>query len=893
MRLLFEVTGYEDSIGKTILTNYAKGIEKTEKRFIHWDGVAFRSVNLKTSKSKKKIKKENNNELPQKIRRARKETDSSYIRMKMGYLQLIHIFSPSVRWIGIVLSLPFVVLAMVVIYLYKIIKFLLSKGYILARMVKKELTKFSFTEGDVVVVDFAKINEKMMHELDTISNKLSSFSVVCMVQDNAIKKDSLRKEIASDYSTGYAVRWVAKNADAVVYGSDTLKEMFEAYCEAEEISLSQKQIVNDAGAKSSEDVANQVAKKVNGISIPKNYIVTFGDFSENCNQDILYRSFAYLFDTKDHDSIPNLVLVGDNRNTKQLTECIKKDPRVITKMTMIPFYPEMVEQLIRDAMFVLIPDCVMSSKYILFQSLNLGKVCIVSDSGCLDETEKALTICSEKNDVIGWANAISDVFIKEQVRKQKEQLIADKWEPKSWKAASESLLNIINQSLEAGKDGAEASGSELYYDLTLFVNLSNAKANISGIPRTQLILARKLWNMTKKIHFFAIINGGYIEIDSNVIEEILDESLKIDQGFKKCAERLRTISIETRKIDFFSLKNALAMFLSVLPDKLILTGVKIQKKRKKRVDLIYGLPFNKGDIVFSAGTGFLEEEAEAFLEEKEQRGFLYYQLLYDFTPVLTPQTHTVETNEYYDKFFEWSYKASDVVFYGGEAAMKDGEDYVKQNNLPMRPGKVVRFGSDIGNFEGVSKVTEKDIYDKYKIGNSFLLTVGSIEPRKNYETLYMAYQWWQKFRDPDTLPQLVVAGYPGWKSEEFLEKVKHDSTVKDKIIICTPSDEELDYLYRNCRYTVLASQYEGWSLTVPQSMRYNKFCLASDVNPLVEIGKDFLDYVHPLDIKGWAEKMDQYYFDEKLLEEKEQRIKDEWHSITWAECADKLYQDLI
>ena len=93
-------------------------------------------------------------------------------------------------------------------------------------------------------------------------------------------------------------------------------------------------------------------------------------------------------------------------------------------------------------------------------------------------------------------------------------------------------------------------------------------------------------------------------------------------------------------------------------------------------------------------------------------------------------------------------------------------------------------------------------------------------------------------------------------------------------------------------FTVLASHYEGWSLTLPESLNYGKFCIASKVEPLMEIGKDFIDYVQPWDVAGWAEKILYYFSHPEVLKEREAYIEKEWHAVSWEECAEQVAEEL-
>ena len=63
----------------------------------------------------------------------------------------------------------------------------------------------------------------------------------------------------------------------------------------------------------------------------------------------------------------------------------------------------------------------------------------------------------------------------------------------------------------------------------------------------------------------------------------------------------------------------------------------------------------------------------------------------------------------------------------------------------------------------------------------------------------------------------------------------------------TPSDAELAFLYRNCRFTVFPSLYEGWGLPIGESLWFGKLCIASKTSSMPEVGGDLVDYVDPKD----------------------------------------------
>jgi len=311
----------------------------------------------------------------------------------------------------------------------------------------------------------------------------------------------------------------------------------------------------------------------------------------------------------------------------------------------------------------------------------------------------------------------------------------------------------------------------------------------------------------------------------------------------------------------------------------------------------YNVPFHVGDIVFTAGTSSGEATYKKLLNTKKQIGYRYCPVIYDFTPVLLPQVHQKETVKFYHPFLEFNAEMADFIFYGGETARRDGIAYQKEHGLPVPPSCAIKFGSDIHREDEEDERTDeekadrvKEIFKYYGIKGPYILSVGTMEIRKNYETLYRAYL--RMLESSDDVPQMVFAGHPGWKTNDFIATLDRDERVKGKIIHFAPSDEELDVLYKNCEFTVLASLYEGWSLTLPESYWYGKFCLCCDTPALKETAGDLAEYIHGWDEKKWAERIMYYHASPEALKQREKAIAEHWHPISWADCAKTILKQL-
>ena len=90
---------------------------------------------------------------------------------------------------------------------------------------------------------------------------------------------------------------------------------------------------------------------------------------------------------------------------------------------------------------------------------------------------------------------------------------------------------------------------------------------------------------------------------------------------------------------------------------------------------------------------------------------------------------------------------------------------------------------------------------------STLLTVGTVEPRKNYELII---DFWKLYgKSLSDVERLIVIGAPGWKSEKTQRALSQLTKAK---WIKNSCDGSLNYFYENAKYFVSASKDEGFNL---------------------------------------------------------------------------------
>lgn len=762
----------------------------------------------------------------------------------------------------------------------------------------EEKFKYPFKEGDIVF-SCGWYTSNKEYQYSKVKSELRNILLIYMVYDLMLVKKDLKHLYGAASAFENYLSWIAINCDYIFYGGETAKK------DANEFFIENKLPLHDGKAiKFGSNIAvfhNNLDKKtvLKKYNITEPYILSVGAIDIKKNYITIYKAYKIMINNIPLNEIPQLVIVGGKFGNNTASELIKYDCKLHNKIVLINPMDNELDAIYQNCKFTILPTVYEGWSLTLPESLSYGKFCLCSNVEPLKEIAGDLADYVDTLDPAAWAKKILYYYNKTDLRSY-ERKILSQWKNITWSDCGKQISYYLNE-IEAKNRNIESKPT-IFYDLTLMWHSICQTANVSGILRTQLLLAKYLSEEIKDIKYLVLLKDQYILLDKCSLSPLF-QNITVESAFKEMVPQFYWLheqkkSSLNKKTQHDDLKQSAWLLISVLPPKIqkqIITYIKNSQKRKKiksnKLEFDYKLPMKNGDVFFSSGVGFDANIYHILQKEKCRIGFKFIQLIYDLTPVLVPQTHKEETRRFYNKFLRITNQLCDYIFYGGETAKSDSVLYAKDNELPVKPGIAIRFGSNIVNSKNHSKEHEKEILKKLGITQPYIMAVGSIELRKNHETLYQAYI--DMMNQSKDLPQMIFCGYPGWKTEEFCSLLIRDERIKGKILMFTPNDEELDILYRNCEFTILASLYEGWSLTLPESLNYGKFCIASNVTPLKEIGKDFIDYVDPYDIKAWSERILYYYKNPQRLAERTQNIQENWHSITWGECAQEVAKNLL
>jgi len=113
------------------------------------------------------------------------------------------------------------------------------------------------------------------------------------------------------------------------------------------------------------------------------------------------------------------------------------------------------------------------------------------------------------------------------------------------------------------------------------------------------------------------------------------------------------------------------------------------------------------------------------------------------------------------------------------------------------------------------------------LDSKYFLTVGTVEPRKNYP---FAISVWEELQsNSGSAPNLIIVGRPGWKTKKIQKKLRHASP-KGIIWFSKCCDGALESLYAQTEALISFSLAEGFDLPPMEArQKYQKPLILSDI----------------------------------------------------------------
>ncbi len=255
--------------------------------------------------------------------------------------------------------------------------------------------------------------------------------------------------------------------------------------------------------------------------------------------------------------------------------------------------------------------------------------------------------------------------------------------------------------------------------------------------------------------------------------------------------------------------------------------------------------------------------------------------IHDLAFLVHPECAVPALRRYLERVVPRAAARADLVLAGSEAVRQD-----VLRLLAMAPERVqVLYSGVHPSFRPLSDPALLEaVRARYGLPPRFLLTVGTIEPRKNLPRLLEALAG---LPAEERLP-LVVVGQRGWLYEETFAAVER-SGLEVHLPGFIP-DEDMPAVYSLARALAFPSLHEGFGVPPLEAMACGTPVLAGNVSAMPEVLGEAAVLVDPLDVAAIREGLRRVLGDEALRVRLRPAGMERAGLFTWERAAARLLE---
>lgn len=208
----------------------------------------------------------------------------------------------------------------------------------------------------------------------------------------------------------------------------------------------------------------------------------------------------------------------------------------------------------------------------------------------------------------------------------------------------------------------------------------------------------------------------------------------------------------------------------------------------------------------------------------------------------------------------------------------------KWAGIPLTKITVIPLGVDERWFLDVSEIDSARVRSQYQLPETFFISVGTLQPRKNVESTIKAHR---ALSAPDRMrTPLIIIGRAGWKCEEVLRLINEDTATGAVRWLQHVSDSDLLPVLKLATAMVFPSLGEGFGLPVLEAFAASVPVITSNTTSLPEVAGDAALLIDPLDIDQISESMKQTLEDLTLTTKLKKLGRIRAREFNWQSCAD-------
>jgi len=217
-------------------------------------------------------------------------------------------------------------------------------------------------------------------------------------------------------------------------------------------------------------------------------------------------------------------------------------------------------------------------------------------------------------------------------------------------------------------------------------------------------------------------------------------------------------------------------------------------------------------------------------------------------------------------------------------------DIIKTFNTNPDKISVIYEGIDKKKYQKRSNSKEFEIVKKkYGLSDKYILSVGHLEPRKNYLRLIKAFELLK--RKHHIPHKLIIIGRENWKFKEIFELIEELGLSEHIEITGFVSEGDLISIYQNADVFVTASIFEGFGFTPLEAMAASVPVAASNATSIPEVVGDAANLFDPLDVDDIAANIYEVICNTQLRKELVQKGYKNLKRFDWNECCSQTVDE--
>lgn len=281
-------------------------------------------------------------------------------------------------------------------------------------------------------------------------------------------------------------------------------------------------------------------------------------------------------------------------------------------------------------------------------------------------------------------------------------------------------------------------------------------------------------------------------------------------------------------------------------------------------------------------------------EEKSEKFAIFHSPFF-YSPTFKKAKIVITVHDLRFHRFPFTYNFPRLLFlkYAVPRSLQKANSIISISNFTKREiidafkidsGKIIVIHEAINR----EKFSEKELCDyilpsnlQYLCNKRILLSVGHLEPRKNYDRLLYAFKSLKK-RDCNADVVLVIIGR---RSLSFKKTLKLVYETEDVLYLDFVERKMLLWFYKNCHLFLFPSYYEGFGFPPLEAACFGKMAIISNVASMPEVCGDCAEYFDPFDVTDIENTIQKCLGDSELRRMKESMLEQQLNKFSWEKNA--------